>query len=235
MNQVGVTAMVPHHKLTQGETVSNLSELRSELLQVQIAQKNEELLAMKRVNQRDSAKGQEHGSYQYVGPVEEGAVHLMIGELATWSRANPGAPLTLTFNSQGGAAFDGFALFDFLRGLRAKGHKVTTAGLGLVASMGSVLLQAGDHRVMAPRSWMLIHEIQGVVAGNFSKMEDDMKFNKRLQDQALAIYLERSTWTKAKLVKHWTRKDFWLSPDEALAAGFIDEISDIDAGIVSDA
>jgi ATP-dependent protease ClpP protease subunit len=216
--------------------VADLRDLKEQLLTVQIQKAEAELETVKRANTREAAKGQHHGSYQYVGGVEEATVHMLIGEMEIWSRSHEGEPCTISFNTQGGAAFDGFALFDYLRSLRTRGHHVTTRGIGLVASMGSILLQAGDHRVITPRSWMLIHEVQAISAGSFSKMEDDMKFNRRLQNLALDVYTERSNWSRQKFVKNWTRKDFWLSPEEALKAGLVDEIENtIDAGIKKEA
>lgn len=203
---------------------TDLRDLKARLMEAELKRVEAEVFQLELENRKIAAKGAQHGAYQYVGAVEEGAVHILIGELSSWSRANPEAPLTLFLNSQGGGAFDGFALFDFLQELRRKGHHVTIKGIGLVASMGSILLQAADERVMSPRAWMLIHEVQGVSAGSFSKMEDDIKFNKRLQNMALDIYTDRCNWTRARIVKNWTRKDFWLSAEEALEAGFCDRI-----------
>src|SRR6266487_2742485 len=88
------------------------------------------------------------GDFFLVGPVMESSVHSLMDDMDTWSRLHPGLPMTLTINSQGGVVIDGFALYDFLQALKRKGHHLTTIGLGLQASMGGVLLQAGDERVM---------------------------------------------------------------------------------------
>lgn len=164
------------------------------------------------------------GEFAFVGKVKEESVHDMIEKLSQWSSANPGEPITIIINSEGGNVFDGFAFYDYVQHLKNIGHHVTTIGIGMQASMGGVLLQAGTERIMTPRSWMMMHEVQGIVAGALSEMEDDMKQNRRLQDQALDILSERSNLTKAAIKKKWIRKDWWLSAEECLKSGFIDRI-----------
>lgn len=163
------------------------------------------------------------GMFTYAGPVIESAVHDLMHRMAIWSNNHPGEPITLTINTQGGTVVDGFALFDFLQQLKAKGHRVTTVGLGLVASMGAILVQAGDERVMSKRTWMMLHEVQGVIEGATSEMKNAMKFNERLQNQALMILSERTTWSARTLKTKW-KDDLWLDAKEALKAGLIDRI-----------
>lgn len=174
------------------------------------------------------AQGIAKGEFYYTGVVEEEQVHNLIDRLETWSNAHPGAPITVVINSQGGVVIDGFALYDYLTRLKSRGHHLTTVGLGIAGSMGGVLLQAGDERVMTPRAWMLVHEVQGFARGSFSEMKNIMRFNERLQEQAMDILAERSTWTRAKLKKSWV-DDLWLDASDALAAGFIDRIESEDS------
>lgn len=173
------------------------------------------------------ARPQAKGSFAFVGPVHEDSVHRLIDKLEIWSETHPKGEIELTINSQGGSVLDGFALYDYLQALKARGHKLTTVGVGMVASMGGVLLQAGDERIMSPRCWLLIHEVQGLTAGSFSQMEDDMKFNERLQDQALDILAERSTLSRRQIKNRWKRKDWWISASEALTGGFVDNIEGV--------
>jgi len=173
------------------------------------------------------ARPQAKGNFAFVGPVCEETVHRLIDKLEIWAEAHPDGDINLTINSQGGSVIDGFALYDYLQTLKARGHKLTTVGLGMVASMGGVLLQAGDERVMSRRTWLLIHEVQGITAGSFSQMEDDMKFNERLQSQALDILAERSTLSRKQIQNRWKRKDWWIDANEALKGGFVDKIEEV--------
>ena len=58
----------------------------------------------------------------------------------------------------GGYITDGLALYDHLQELKLRGHHLTTIGLGAVASMGPVLLQAGSHRVLGANAFLMLHE-----------------------------------------------------------------------------
>lgn len=165
------------------------------------------------------------GEFVFVGPVTEEPVHDLIEKLDIWSRNHPKADIVITINSQGGVVLDGFALYDFIQSLRKRGHHVTTKSMGLAASMGGILLQAGDERVMTKRSWMLVHEVQGIAEGSFSEMKNVMKFNERLQEQALDILASRCSWTRGKIKKLW-KDDLWLDAPDALKAGFVDRIEE---------
>ena len=167
-----------------------------------------------------------NGEFSLIGPVDEEIYDLM-HRMDIWSRNHPGDGIVLTINSPGGTVVDGFAFYDFLQVLKKRGHHIVTRGIGMQASMGGILLQAGDHRIMSPRSWMLIHEVQGIAEGSFSEMTNLVKFNSRLQEQALDILAQRTKWTKAKIKKTWIQ-DTWMDALDALNAGFVDEV-EVDA------
>lgn len=164
------------------------------------------------------------GHFMLIGPILESSVHDLIDEIEVWKRGHRGEPITITINSQGGVVIDGFALIDYIQRLRREGHHIKMVGLGLVASMAAVILQMGDERVITKHSWMLIHEVRGVAEGSFSEMEDDIRFNKRLQEQALDILAQHSQWNRKDIQRKWKRRDCWLDAGEALAAGFVDEV-----------
>jgi len=165
--------------------------------------------------------------YNFVGTVNNNTVQECIGRLHLWSITAPACDITIIFNSPGGSVIDGMALFDYIRFVRSQGHKVTIIALGYAASMAGILLQAGDVRVMAKGSWLLIHEVAfSHVEGKIGEIEDMYKFGERLKAQAAEIFIERSggKLSQEYLDDHWTRKDWWISPVEALGLGLIDEI-----------
>jgi len=175
--------------------------------------------------ERDALASDEYARiYPFYGTVGSSTVERCIRELGTWSRRDPGQPIRLVLTSPGGNVIDGFALFDFIQELRASGHHIETVALGWAASMGGILLQAGDKRIMGRSSWMLIHEISSANVGKTSEMEDELKFVKRLQERALDILAERATFTKRQIANRWKRKDWWLDAPEALRLGFVDEV-----------
>lgn len=200
------------------QQASSMADLRLEQLRLKNALLNKELESI-------STESRNYGEFHFVGGVTEARVARMIEDMAAWSKLNAEQPITLYINSQGGSVIDGFAFYDFLQSLRKKGHKITTVGLGLTASMGSVLLQAGDERVMSKHCWMLVHEVQGLAEGSFSEMTNVLSFNKRLQDQALDIYTQRGTWSRASFKKKW-KDDMWLSAEDAIKAGLADRVEE---------
>lgn len=166
------------------------------------------------------------GFFHLFDGVDDATVYDLMHRMDTWSAIHPNVPITFCINCPGGSVISGNALFDFLLELRRRGHHLTTKCIGMAASMGGILFQAGDERVITPRSWVLIHEVQGIVAGSFSEMEDDMRFNERLQEQALAILVERSTLSKRAIKAKWRKKDWWIDSAEAIKFGFADRIEE---------
>lgn len=157
-------------------------------------------------------------------PIYGGVVDVWIDRLEHWERRDPGEPITIRINSPGGSVLDGFALFDTILRLRRKGHYITTHGVGMIASMATIIMQAGDERVLDANSWFMIHEVSAGAMGKSSEMEDQLKFIKRLQDRALDIYAERSKLTKAQISRRWKKTDDWMDANEAVALGFADRV-----------
>jgi ATP-dependent Clp endopeptidase proteolytic subunit ClpP len=214
--------------LPVGRPPENLAEQRAwaELRKLQLETERTllELEAMRRSERDRAADPRAAHIYTFYASVDADTVQQCMAELGTWSRRDPGCELTVIFNSPGGSVLDGLALFDYLRQLRAIGHPVTTMALGRAASMGAVLLQAGSKRVMGRNAFLLIHEVSHLSVGKVSEMEDGVGFTKRLQQRLLAILAERSTLASREITRRWSRKDWWLDADEALAIGLADEI-----------
>jgi ATP-dependent Clp endopeptidase proteolytic subunit ClpP len=157
-------------------------------------------------------------------PIYGNSVDTWIAALEHWERRDPGMPITIRINSPGGAVLDGFALLDTILRLRRKGHHVTTHGIGMVASMATILMQAGDERILDKNSWFMIHEVGAGTRGKVSDMEDELKFINKLQDRLLDLLAERSTLNKTQIKRRWKKTDDWMSADEALALGFVDRV-----------
>lgn len=172
----------------------------------------------------EMAAAEENMIYTFADSVSHTSAALAIHTLNHWSRRHPGRDLTIVFSSPGGSAIDGLAFFDFIKELQDRGHFVTTEAYGWVASMGGVLFQAGDKRVMRKNAFLLIHEVSSVAFGTTSQMEDDLKFTKEIQDKILAILAERSTLSSTQIRNRWKRKDWWLDSDKTLELGFADEV-----------
>lgn len=197
------------------------AELRK--LQIDTERAAVELDAYRRENDEELAEaGRRH--YTFYARVEDESVQACMRTLASWSTRAPGAALTVTFNSPGGSVHDGLALFDFLRHLRADGHHLTTVALGRAASMGAVLLQAGDHRVIGANAFLMLHEVSSGSTGKVSELEESVDLSKRLQKRLLTILAERSSMTMTSIQRRWARRDWWLDAADAAELGFADEV-----------
>lgn len=166
----------------------------------------------------------QHGIYQFYTPVMAATVTKAMYELDSISRRRPGRPITVVFNSPGGVVTDGFTLYDFLRELAARGHTVTTKCMGAAASMGAILMQAGDERVMSPNAFMMVHEISGQNEGSLAEMKDTLAIVEKFQNKALDILTARSSMSRRTLANRWKKTDWYMDADEALKHGFIDRI-----------
>ena len=171
--------------------------------------------------------------YRFNNDVNEVSVADCMAVLARWHRMYPNQAFEIVISSPGGSIIDGFALFDFIQEMKRKGHTITTKSIGYAASMAGVLLQAGTKRVMSKESWLLIHEASFGAGGKMGVVEDAVKFVKKLQERILNIYAERASKVEggksAKsvrnlILKNWKRTDWWISSEEALAHGFVDEV-----------
>lgn len=167
-----------------------------------------------------------HHTYYFSGQVNKESVGKCMSELTYWMRdsRHEGAPIEIIFNSPGGSVIDGMALYDYIRQCSNAGHKITTSCIGYAASMGGILLQAGDHRVMGDQSYILIHEVSFGAGGKIGEVEDEVKFVKMIQSRVLDIFAARSKLSKRQLQTRWERKDWWLDSTQAKKYGFVDEV-----------
>ena len=162
--------------------------------------------------------------YRFNDKVSKDTVRHCMETLTEWHRMDPGCSMEIIFSSPGGSIIDGFELFDFLQDLRSKGHHLTTGALGYAASMAGILLQAGDVRWVGQQAWVMIHRAAFGAWGKTYEIEDEVKFIQRIEERILNIFTSRSNLTVRKIKKNWDRKDWWISADEAMDMGLVDEI-----------
>ena len=132
--------------------------------------------------------------------------------------------MEIIFSSPGGSIIDGFELFDHIQQLRNDGHHITTGTLGMAASMAGILLQAGDTRWVGQQAWVMIHRAAFGAWGKTFEIEDEVKFVKRMEERILDIFTSRSKLSRNKIKRNWDRKDWWISAEEAITLGLVDEI-----------
>jgi ATP-dependent Clp protease protease subunit len=185
-----------------------------------------ELAKAQRAEASELAKDDHNRVYRFMGPVTSQSVGNCCAKLTEWSRLDPGCNIEIVFSSPGGSIFDGFVLFDFVRSLSAAGHHITTGCLGMAASMAGVLLQMGDTRWVGREALVMIHRAAFGISGKSYEVEDEVDLVKRLEQRIIDIYVTKSEGrlTAAKIRKNWDRRDWWLSSEEALALGVVDEV-----------
>ena len=177
-----------------------------------------------RKRMREKAGDEENYLYRFAGEVSKNSVSNCMKKLTQWSRLNPKCDMEIIFSSPGGSIIDGFELFDFIQDLRSRGHHMTTGTLGMAASMAGILLQSGDTRWVGGQAWVMIHRAAFGAFGKTYEVEDEVEFVKRIEERILDIFTARSKLTKQKIKKNWDRKDWWISPDEAVELNLVDEV-----------
>lgn len=127
----------------------------------------------------------------------------------------------LHINSPGGSVFDGVAIHNALKRHPAK---VTTFIDGLAASIASIIAIAGDHVVMASNALFMIHNPWGGVQGDATEMRKMAEVLDKIGETLVNAYAERTGLDREVLLAAMN-EETWYTADEALAAGFIDEVS----------
>jgi ATP-dependent Clp endopeptidase proteolytic subunit ClpP len=128
-------------------------------------------------------------------------------------------------NSPGGNVMEGFAMYDLIT---QSGVDVEIQVVGIAASMASIFLQAGSKRTISPNARIMIHRPTSGAEGDADQLANSEASLRDLEDKMLAVYVKRSGRPEAE-VKAWmqTGADKWFNAQEALAAGLVDAIVEV--------
>lgn len=219
----------PRRTVTDGE----LRRAEFDFFEARSAQATEEarrnrLIAdeIQHEQERKRASADEHRTFPFYTTVQDSSVRTCMEMLGEWSRldTNKDRPFIIEITSPGGSVFDGLALFDYVRNLRDQGFTINTYGTGLIASMGTILMQMGEERTLGENSWFMVHELSDFIVGNLSEIEDGAKVARRINDRLFDILADRSTLTKKQIKLRSERKDWYLTAEEAVDLGFADTL-----------
>ena len=156
------------------------------------------------------------------GPVEDHMASVVIAQLLFLEAENPKKEIALYINSPGGVVTAGLAIYDTMQFIRPK---VSTLCIGQAASMGSLLLCAGEAgmRFALPNARIMVHQPSGGFQGQASDIlrhaEDIMKIKKRLND----IYVHH-TGKDYETIERTLDRDHFMTADEAMAFGIVDKV-----------
>jgi len=156
------------------------------------------------------------------GQVEDHMASVIIAQLLFLEAENPKKEISMYINSPGGVVTAGLAIYDTMQFIRPK---VTTLCIGQAASMGSLLLCAGEagQRYALPNARIMVHQPSGGFSGQASDIlrhaEDIMKVKKRLND----IYVHH-TGRDYETIESTLDRDHFMSAEESKEFGIVDQV-----------
>ena len=156
------------------------------------------------------------------GPVDDNVSALVCAQLLFLESENPKKEIAMYINSPGGVVTSGLAIYDTMQYIKSP---VSTVCMGMAASMGSLLLAAGEagHRIALPNARVMVHQPSGGFRGQASDIErhaeDIIKIKKRLNE----IYVKHCGRTLEEVEKTLDR-DHFMSAEESKAWGIVDHV-----------
>lgn len=129
-------------------------------------------------------------------------------------------------NSPGGSVIDGLAIIDTMNFIEKSGTEIYTYGIGLQASMSSLLLVSGTKgkRKMLKNSFVMIHSLSQAIRGKLPDLEGELKFANKLKSIITDIYVENTLMTREQIDLIFQSPDFWVDSKEAIEMGIVDGI-----------
>jgi ATP-dependent Clp protease protease subunit len=157
-----------------------------------------------------------------VGPVEDHMANLIVAQLLFLESENPDKDIHLYINSPGGSVTAGMAIYDTMQFIRPN---VSTMCIGQAASMGAVLLTAGEKgkRFCLPNSRVMIHQPLGGFQGQASDFEIHAKEILLIRDKLNKI-LAHHTGQALESISKDTDRDNFMSAEDSVAYGLVDQV-----------
>ena len=155
--------------------------------------------------------------------VNEHTANLVVAQLLHLAYEDPKKDISLYINSPGGSVYDGLAIFDTMQFIKPD---VATYGIGLQASMGAFLLSSGakGKRYALPNSRIMIHQPSSGTRGKITDQEITLREGIALKKRLNEI-LAKNTGQKLAKIEKDVDRDFWMSADEAVKYGIIDQVT----------
>tara|TARA_X000000368_G_scaffold61843_1_gene43684 strand:+ start:1188 stop:1811 length:624 start_codon:yes stop_codon:yes gene_type:complete len=157
-----------------------------------------------------------------VGPVNDNLSSLISAQLLFLESENPEKEISLYINSPGGVVTDGLAIYDTMQFIQSP---VSTLCFGQAASMGSFLLAAGEKgkRFALPNSRIMVHQPSAGFKGQATDIEIHAKEVLSMKANLNKLYSKHTDQT-VEAIEEALERDNFMSPNEALKFGIIDEI-----------
>eukprot|EP01025_Chloroclados_australasicus_P064927 TRINITY_DN8764_c0_g1_i2.p2 TRINITY_DN8764_c0_g1~~TRINITY_DN8764_c0_g1_i2.p2 ORF type:complete len:239 (-),score=22.33 TRINITY_DN8764_c0_g1_i2:142-825(-) len=156
------------------------------------------------------------------GGIDDHSSNLIVAQLLYLESEHPEKPISMYINSPGGVVTSGLAIYDTMQYIKCP---VSTICVGQAASMGSLLLCAGEkgHRRALPNARIMLHQPSGGAQGQASDIaihaQEILRTRKRLNE----LY-HKHTGQPIKEIEEKMERDTFLSPEDSLKFGLIDEV-----------
>ena len=156
------------------------------------------------------------------GPFEDGMASLICAQLLFLESENPKKEISMYINSPGGQVTSALAIYDTMQYIKSP---VSTVCMGMAASAGSLILQAGEagQRISLPNSKIMVHQPSGGARDMASDIEiqaEDMRKTKKLLNE---IYVKHTGQSYDTIEKTLDR-DRYMTAEEAKEFGLIDHV-----------
>jgi ATP-dependent Clp protease protease subunit len=157
-----------------------------------------------------------------VGPINDHMANLVVAQLLFLESENPEKDIHLYINSPGGSISAGMAIYDTMQFIKPD---VSTLCIGMAASMGAFLLQAGakDKRFALPNSTVMIHQPLGGFQGQATDIEIHAKYILSLRSRLYALMAEHTGRSVEEIARDSERDNF-LTAKEAQEYGLLDQV-----------
>lgn len=157
-----------------------------------------------------------------VGPVEDQMANLVVAQLLFLESENPDKDINLYINSPGGSVSAGLAIYDTMQFIRCE---VSTMCVGQAASMGAVLLAAGEKkkRYCLPHSRVMIHQPLGGFQGQASDVDIHAREILKTRAQLNEILAEHTGQSVDRIAED-TERDNFMDPQQAVDYGLVDQV-----------
>lgn len=157
-----------------------------------------------------------------VGPINDAVANVVVAQLLFLESENPDKEISLYINSPGGSISSGMAIYDTMQFIKPN---VSTLCIGMAASMGAFLLQAGakGKRFALPNSTVMIHQPLGGFQGQASDIEIHAKYILSLRERLYKLMSEHTGRTVEEISRDSERDNF-LTAADAVEYGLIDQV-----------
>lgn len=157
-----------------------------------------------------------------VGPINDAVANVVVAQLLFLESENPDKEISLYINSPGGSISSGMAIYDTMQFIKPN---VSTLCIGMAASMGAFLLQAGakGKRFALPNSTVMIHQPLGGFQGQASDIEIHAKYILSLRERLYTLMAEHTGRSVEEIARDSERDNF-LTATEAVKYGLIDQV-----------